>query len=391
MRVLHVIPGLSPLFGGPPQAVLGMCRQLRDRGVEVEIATTNANVVGTTGIPLGRPVVVEGTTVYCFRSPFLRKYGVSWGLTRWLGSHVKEYDLLHLHALFAHVTGPLVRSARRHKVPYIVRPCGELDPWPLRKSRFRKRIYLSLVGRRCMNEASALHVTCEDERRSAQEFVPGIPCVVVPLGVDLLMDDAVPPQGGFREKHPELGQKTLIVFLSRLDPIKGLDRLLRALGCLSHERDDFAVAIAGSGSGSYERWVRECVLANGLQAKVVFAGFLQGVDKLVLLRDADVFVLPSYHENFGLAVVEAMAAGVPVVISDKVGIHYEVAQGGAGLVTACDSRAIGEALRKLLDDGALRKMMGENGERLVREKFAWEQVATALIDLYESVLSRRPA
>ena len=142
-----------------------------------------------------------------------------------------------------------------------------------------------------------------------------------------------------------LDHKQLIVFLSRLDHKKGLDRLLPAIGTLAMGRDNFALVIAGSGEREYEDQVHDLVLAHGLQEKVIFTGFVQGQDKMDLLRDADVFVLPSYDENFGLAVIEAMAVGAPVVISNNVGIHHKVTQYGAGLVTSCESDEIAHALK----------------------------------------------
>ena len=184
-----------------------------------------------------------------------------------------------------------------------------------------------------------------------------------------------------------LNQKLLIVFLSRLDHKKGLDRLLSAISALAIERDNFAVVIAGSGEREYEAQVHDLVLAHGLQEKVIFTGFVQGQDKTDLLRDADVFVLPSYDENFGLAVIEAMAVGVPVVISNNVGIHHAVTEYGAGVVTACESGEITHALNNLLKHDSLRRTMGQNGMKLVKEKFAWEKVARELFGLYQSILS----
>jgi len=184
-----------------------------------------------------------------------------------------------------------------------------------------------------------------------------------------------------------LDHKLLIVFLSRLDHKKGIDRLLPAINALAARRDNFAVVIAGSGEREYEAHVRDLVVAHGLQEKVIFTGFVQGQDKMDLLRDADVFVLPSYDENFGLAVIEAMAVGAPVVISNNVGIHHEVTEYGAGLVTSCESDEIAHALGTLLDNGSLRRKMGKNGRHLVGDKFTWEKVAGRLMELYEAVVS----
>jgi len=387
MKVLHVIPALSQYYGGPVKAVLGMCRALNQAGVHADIASTDADVEGNLDIPLGIPFQMEGTTVYCFRCSLLRKYGFSLGLSGWIRRNVGSYDLVHLHAFFSYVPVPLVYYAKKYKVPYIIRPSGELSLWSLKKGRIKKELYLSLFGRHCLKAASALHLTSEDERVAARRLAPGTPSVVVPLGTDTFTEKELPTRGGFRRRYPMLDHKLLIVFLSRLDHKKGLDRLLPAISALAMGRDNFAVVIAGSGEREYEAHVHDLVLAHGLQEKVIFTGFVQGQDKMDLLRDADVFVLPSYDENFGLAVIEAMAVGAPVVISNNVGIHHEVTEYGAGLVTSCEYGEIAHALGMLLDNGSLRRKMGKNGRHLVGDKFTWEKVAARLMELYEAIVS----
>src|SRR3989449_2138136 len=339
-------------------------------------------------IPLGMPFQMEGTTVYCFRCSLLRRYGFSLGLSRWIRRNLRNYDLVHIHAFFSYVTVPLVYYAKKYKVPYIIRPSGELSSWSLKQSRIKKRLYLSLLGRRCLNSASVLHFTSEDEWTAGRRLAPGTPSVVIPLGTDTFTEEEFPTRGRFRKKYPMLNQKLLIVFLSRLDHKKGLDRLLPAISTLAMGRDNFAVVIAGSGEREYEARVHDLVLAHGLKEKVIFTGFVQGQDKMDLLRDADVFVLPSYDENFGLAVIEAMAVGAPVVISNNVGIYHEVTEYGAGLVTSCESDEIAHALSTLLDNESLRRKMGKSGRRLVGDKFTWEKVAARLIEHYETILSQ---
>jgi len=387
MKVLHVIPALSQYYGGPVKAVLGMCRALNQAGVQADIASTDADVQGNLDIPLGIPFQMEGTTVYCFRCSLLRKYGFSLGLSGWIRRNLGNYDLVHLHAFFSYVPVPLVYYAKKYKVPYIIRPSGELSSWSLKKGRIKKELYFSLFGGHCLNTASALHLTSEDERVAARRLAPGTPCVVIPLGTDTFTEEEFPRRGGFRKKYPMLDHKLLIVFLSRLDHKKGLDRLLSAISALAMRRHNFAVVVAGSGEREYEDQVHDLVLAHGLKEKVIFTGFVQGQDKIDLLRDADVFVLPSYDENFGIAVIEAMAVGVPVVISNNVGIHHAVTEYGAGLVTSCESGEIAHALCTLLEDEPLRRMMGQNAKTLVQKQFAWGRVASELVELYQSVLS----
>jgi glycosyltransferase involved in cell wall biosynthesis len=365
-----------------------MCRALNQAGIHADIASTDADVQGNLDMPLGTPFQMEGTTVYCFRCSMLRRYGFSSGLTWWIRRNLRNYDLVHFHAFFSYVTIPLAYYAEKYKVPYVIKLSGELDPWSLKQSRIKKWLFLSLFGRHCLNAANALHVTSESERTAARRVAPATPGVVIPLGTDTFPEEDLPPKGEFRKQYPMLDHKTLIVFLSRLDHKKGLDRLIPAISVLAKKRDNFAVVVAGSGDREYEARIRDLVRKQGLKEKIIFTGFLHEQAKLDLLRDADVFVLPSYDENFGIAVIEAMAVGAPVVISHNVGIHHQVTEYGAGLVTSCEPGDIAQALSTLLENESLRRKMGENGRRVVAEQFTWEKIATGLMELYQAILSR---
>lgn len=387
MKVLHVIAGLPPQGGGPTTAIFGTLRALRARGLDGEIATTDSNIWGNLEVPLGERVIDQGVPVYYFRSPLLRKYGYSPALGRWLSRHIQEYNLVQIHGVFADPTISAAVAAWRAHIPYVVRPCGQLDPWSLRKTRYLKSTFLKLIGWHILNRAGAVHATSEMEAYALKRLGVTSPIVTIPLGIDSASMEIGRPPGEFRKEYPEFDGKKIILFLSRFDPVKGLDLLLQATKELASKRKDFVLVLAGSGASSFEKQVRAQVSRDGLSGFVRFCGFLDGRPKRAALEDANLFVLVSYHENFGVAVVEAMAAGLPVVISDQVGIHHEVREYEAGLVTRCDAGEIAEALHKLLDGDSLRRRMGGNGRRLVQEKFAWSQVGAELLKLYQSVLA----
>jgi glycosyltransferase involved in cell wall biosynthesis len=146
--------------------------------------------------------------------------------------------------------------------------------------------------------------------------------------------------------------------------------------------------IAGP-DGGYRAATEGFVDAAGIRERTIFTGLLQGEDKLAALADADLFVLPSYSENFGIAVIEAMACGLPVVISDKVNIWREIVADGAGLATPCDAAAVADAMARLLADPGLRRDMGEAGRRSVARRYEWDHVAAALEEAYRAVIARR--
>lgn len=381
MKVLHIIPTLSPMYGGPSMAVFGMSTALVRHGIDITIATTQS----FTGTDIDEVIIHEFPRR--FESMLPSDFSYSPMLKKWLKLNAKTFDLLHIHTLFTYTTNQACHIARSLDIPYILRPCGMLSPLCLQKSRLKKAVWMNLHEVRNLKGAAAIQFTSEDEKKATEFFRVQVPSVVIPNGPVEKYDEEIGRHNSLNEHFQSFPERKKILFLSRLNPIKGLDLLIPALGLLADKRDDFVFVLAGSGESKDENEIRRLLSQNNLTRCTVKTGFVQGIEKYSLLSLSDVFVLPSYHENFGLAVTEAMAAGLPVVISDRVNIHHDVQAYNAGLVTTCDVQQMAGAIEKLLDDAALRKRMGENGKRLVREKFNWDVIVPKIISLYEHVLS----
>ena len=389
MRVLHVIPSISPLRGGPSLAIREMCRGLEQRGVVAHVATTNDDGPGLLHVPLGRPIDDEGFTVWYFPRQ-TRFYTASWPLTTWLCRNVKEYDLLHIHCLFSYAALPAAYCAIRHRVPYVVRPLGTLTRWGMEKRRPRlKTLSFHLIERHILSRASCIHYTSEQERLEARAIGVEKSSMVVPLGIDLAPYSGLPPADALYRAYPGLAGRFVVLFLSRLDPKKGLDLLLPAFSQL-HKADPRPVLVlAGDGPRDYVAHLHREAERLGIDRDIVWAGFLGGEQKLAALSAADLFVLPSYSENFGIAVVEAMAAGVPVVISDQVALCHEVRTAGAGLVTPRTAEAVASAMERLARDSDFRRSAGLNARRLAQEVFSRESMSGRLLEMYASALGAR--
>ena len=252
-----------------------------------------------------------------------------------------------------------------------------------------KRLSFALLEKRCLDRAAFIHYTGEQEALEAEELGMRAPSAVIPLGIELSTFWRLPMPGNFRCQYPGLASRTLLLFLSRLDPKKGLDLLLPAFAQVRQAHPDVVLVLAGRGGPGYEAWLQARVRELGLEGDVLFAGFLEGEQKLAALADCDLFVLPSYSENFGVAVVEAMACGKPVVISDQVAIHPEIARVEAGLVVPCQVEALADALVQLADDAALRRRLGGNGRRLAQARFSVTTMATALQEAYMAAIAQR--
>ena len=398
MRILHVIPSFAPRYGGPTVAAVGLTRELARRGHDVSVATTNVDGPGELDVPLNEPVPMDGVDVWYFPIQRPRWYHFSVPMGRALRDLVRRSDVVHIHYVFLWPTTVAAFWCRRYGVPYLVHVAGALDPVSLAKryagrrtstvSRAKKGLYLKTFGRCDLGGAAALHLTSEVELESARglRFSNGR---LIPLGADSPPPPGVDDRAAVQQRYPSLQGRKIALFLGRLDRIKGLDVLAEAAGSLAESRDDFSLVVAGSGAAEYEAEIRDLVDRRGLSELTVFTGIVVGEDKWRLLRAADLFVLPSRHESSPVAVMEAMASGTPVVISDQVGMHGEVADAGAGLVTTLDPADVAGAIGRLLDDPEAAERMGRAGEALAARRYTWERVASDIEALYEEVVGLR--
>lgn len=388
MKVLHVIPSVSPLRGGPSHAVLGMVRALRGRGCDAEIACTDDDGPGRLDVPLDRMTERDGVPVRFFArfSPglsALREFQYSAPLGRWLGGNLAGYDLVHVHAVFSYASTRAMQWARRLGKPYVVRPIGQLSAWSLGQKAAKKRLYLALAERRNLRGAAGIHCTSEAERRDVMGFDPRLPAFVSPIGID-------PPawRAGAREAvRGRFGLRPgdfVILYLGRLHPKKGLDILLDAVAALP----DVALVIAGSGDARYEERLRQRAAAPGFGGRVHFAGFVAGAEKDLLLQGADVFALPSAHENFGIAVLEALMAGLPVVVSPGVALEDFVRKVGAGVVVRPRAEDMAAALRCMIAGGGAHGEERDRIRRATAEAYAWDGIARGLHSVYGEILAR---
>ena len=388
MKILHVVPSIAGVRGGPSEAVLEIVKTLDKLSVRTEIATTNDNGDNLLDVPLGRRTNYKGAQVWffpCF-SPFLKplkEYAFSAQLTKWLWRHIAEYDLVHIHALFSYATTAAMFISRIKNVPYIVRPNGMLCEWSLKRRAFQKNIYLALIERSNINRAHMIEFTSTQEKTEALVLGLSPESFILPYGLHQAPE--MPEARKELRKALKIPQdEPVILFLSRLHRKKGLDCLIPALGEIKERR--FSFVIAGSGSAEYEAKIDKLLLASGIRNRTYRAGFVHGRKKELLLQGADIFALTSYSESFGLAVLEAMANKLPVVITGNVPLHSEVEEYKAGVVVDCNSKQICAAVLRLLGNENLRRFMGENGKRLAEEEFIWDKVADKLAGIYREIV-----
>jgi glycosyltransferase involved in cell wall biosynthesis len=388
LRILQIVPSISLVYGGPSQMVKGLSAALATQGVEVTVLTTDSN--GDAGqppldVPLDKPVEQDGYQLRYFHCSPFRRYKFSLDLLQWLGCNAEKFDLAHIHALFSPVSTASAAIARHKKLPYILRPLGTLDPADLRKKRQLKQIYAALLERPNMAGAAGIHFTSVQEAKISERFGTQTQDLVIPLGVTPLV---MPPKGEARRLLGISNNQPLLLFMSRIDPKKGLNLLIPGLERLLAEGLNFHFVLAGTNpqDPDYETQIHQQVKASPLASRTTITGFVTGELKTALLQDADLFVLPSYYENFGIAVAEAMVARTPVVISDQVHIWEEVKGAEAGWVSACEVDALTQVLREALQDAGERQRRGVNGQDYAVRNYSWSAIALAMIQAYRQIL-----
>jgi len=321
-------------------------------------------------------------TVWYFPSQRLRRLYWSPPMGAALRARVRDFDVMHLHSVFLWPTWAAARAARCSGVPYLLAPRGMLVADLIqRKSRLLKSAWIRLIERRNLAGAAALHVTTETEAREARALGLPLPQVVcVPNGVDLpptALQDGGLPAGVVGGEY--------VLFLGRVNWKKGLDRLVRAWAHLP----GVPLLVAGNDEEGYRPALQVLSREVGVGDAVRFLGPVSADAKWPLLAGAALLVLPSYSENFGNVVLEAMAVGCPVVVTPEVGAAEIVRESGAGEVVDGDPAVLGPALARLLADEPQRLAMGERGRRVVRERYTWPAVAERMERVYREILSGR--
>ena len=385
MKVLHIIPSVSPLRGGPSQAVIEMVRALRSEGIDASIVTTEDNgIYRNKEIPINEwiqyrdiPILVHSCMNSRFRS--VREYLVSFSLAYWLIKNINSYDVIHIHALFSFPSTISMLIARISGIPYIIRTIGQLNSWSLKQSAIRKRIMMILVERANLDHAKAIHVTSNYERKDLEGISLGEKCFILGLGVYL-------PSLGTNEDKDLSTEKSRLLFLSRIHPKKQIELLFSALAMLKYiiKEDRWELAVAGAGDESYIELLKGKSKELGIEKNIAWHGHVAGEAKQKLISSSDWFVLPSASENFGISVVEAMASALPVVISNNTGISDKVIDYMAGYICNDDPLNLAHVLLRAINTPDYKKM-SKSARKLVEDNYSWKSIGKTLAQFYITI------
>jgi glycosyltransferase involved in cell wall biosynthesis len=392
LKVLHIIPSVATVRGGPSQAVIEMVSALRSQGVDAEIATTNDNGKDLLDVPLYEltdQLAEYGHVPIRFFPRFspnihtVREFAFSRSLTTWLWQNITEYDLVHVHAIFSYASTIAMAIARIKKVPYINRPLGQLCTWSLQQSKLRKQIYLKLIEHSNLLHSQALHFTAQQELEEFNLLKLNIPSFILPHGVQIPF-----PIPNAQERVRKLLQIPdrfpILLFMSRIHPKKGLEYLIAALSKLKEY--DFALVIAGSGEPDYISQIQDLLVTHGISDRTHLVGFVEGETKNLYLQGADLFALTSHSENFGIAAIEALASGIPVLITDGVAIAPMVQEQSIGYVTKLEINAIATKLERFFQNFDQTVPNKQNYQQIISENYSWQSISIQLAKIYKEII-----
>lgn len=377
MRILHILPTYLPAtrYGGPIYSVHGLAQATAGLGHDVEVYTTNVDGDGVSPVPTSTPIDLDGVKVTYFPTELGRRLYRSPTMAAALDRTISSFDIVHLHSVFLWPTLAAARAAHKAHVPYIVAPRGMLVADLIRrKSSLAKRVWITLFERHTIEAAAAVHVTAPIEAREIKAL--GFKMrqfVEVPNGIEQMpaLVDAAPPE------------RPYVLSLGRISWKKGLDRLIAAMAHVpSHD-----LVIAGNDEEGLRPRLAALAAASGVAERVCFVGHVEGAAKWRLLRQASTFALPSLSENFAISVLEAMAAGIPVVVTPEVGLADAVVSTGCGVVVGGEPDTLGPALAELLADAGRCRDMGAAGRRAVEAKFTWDAIARRMVVAYQEIVT----
>lgn len=377
MKILQCVGDINPALGGSVEAARQLSIGLDDLGHRVELVT------------LRRPQpewAREWRGAVHDAGPAATYYLYSSRLHRWIEERAPDYDAIVIHGLWRYTSIGAWRGLRRHRVPYFVFAHGMLDPYFKRAFRWKhakKSLCWRIAESRVVREASAVLFTSEEEKlRARSTFTPYQCCEsVVGLGIRGPDGDPVEERRAFFTAYPELAGKRIVLFLGRIHPKKGCDLLADAFARAAPGDPRLHLVLAGPDECGRQADLARQAAGNDLGNRVTFTGPLYGALKWGALHAADVFALPSHTENFGITVVEALACGVPVLISNEVNIWREIESDGAGLVEPPTVEGAHSLLRRWLGLSETgRDRMRANARRCFQERYELERFARRFLE-----------
>lgn len=387
MKILQVISHYVPAyrFGGPLQVAHSLGKALVRRGHEVTVCCTNLrDQEADLDLEVDQPIDVDGVTVYYETVTRFRRWGYSPGMSQRILDLLPNFDFVLVHNHFQYAGWIGARHARACGKPYIIFPHASLRRQSiLSSSGLAKGLYLWFFDRENYRRADYVAFNAEEEQDDSLFRRQG---TLVPNGIHPDDFDVLPARGRFRATDPRITDKLVFLFLGRMDiRQKALDVMLEAFATRVRSGSESVLILAGPSEGRDQDKLRALAGKLHVDDRVIFTGLVSGRDKMELLRDADVFLMPSRYEGLSMSLLEAMAAGLPIILSDRCGLHREIVRMNCGRVVQPEAKSVAEAMAAF-EDAENRICCGARARELALTDFTWPRIAERVEALIQTGL-----
>lgn len=378
LKILHVVSSVSDDYGGPTIGAKNLAEVLSSQGHKVSIYGTKNDIKDT------QEISIFNYKIYAFPIQRPYRYYYSPKLNTFLRKTIKKYDIVHIHGIWTFPTFIASRLSRINNVPYIIRVCGMLDSWSMSQKKIKKIIYFHLIEKFNLKKASFIQFSTETEFKKSflqkwdkyrLKFIPNILHFS-----NIEVND--------KELNTRLINKKYILFFGRLCYKKGIDVLIKAFDCLNRDPlyKDIYLVIMGVDENNYFKRLRKKMSHLGIWNKVIDVGMIYGKERFNIVKHALFLCLPSRQENFGLAIIETLACGIPVIVSKSIDIADIIEVENIGKTSPIDSKDLASIMKEMIDQNKERLEMGQKGKDFVNNIFNKDIVLSKYMDMYEKAL-----
>ena len=390
MKILQVISSFPPAYayGGGPTAAYEISKELVKKGHDVTVYTTDAYSLNSRFKYTENPIWLDGIEVYHFKNisnkyAYVKNLSLAPEMAFALNKNIKKYDIVHLHEYRSFQSIFVYLFTKKYGIPYILQSHGSTVN--IIEKQKLKKLYDCFSGRRILKSASMVVAVTKDEAKQYKLInINETKIEIIPNGIDLLKYNNLPKKGVFRKKYSINNDEKIVLFLGRIHKIKGIDLLLKAFADLIKKLDNVTLVIVGP-DGGFLSALKQLIRELNIGDKVLLTGPLYEKDKLMAYVDANVCVLPSRYEIFGITALESCACGTPVIVTSEYGISNKI-NNIAGYAIRFDKNKLVNSILKVLINEELRKKFGKGGKELVRNQFAWNMIISKFEKMYLNII-----